>query len=181
MALRLQPFFPDIVHESQIGFMQEHNIFDNVFLFWELTGIATKTKEDLAVLSLDFEKAHDRVDWDFMEASFLRLGFPIQWIRAVVSLYREAFNSVLVVGGQTRKFVISRSVRQGCPLAPFLFLLVMETFSMYLNSSQVSLKGLPLPTMQQQLLDSEFADDTAIYVQGNDDNLRKLQVGVELE
>ena len=50
---------------------------------------------------------------------------------------------------------------------------------MYLNSSQVSLKGLPLPSMQQQLLDSEFVDDTTIYVQGNDDNLRKLQVAVE--
>ena len=50
---------------------------------------------------------------------------------------------------------------------------------MYLNSSQVSLKGLPLPTMQQQLLDSKFADDIAIYVQGNDDNLSKLQEAVE--
>ena len=39
---------------------------------------------------------------------------------------------------------------------------------MYLNSSQVALKGLPLPATQQQMLDAEFADDTAIYVQGKD-------------
>ena len=56
-----------------------------------------------------------------MEGSFLRLGFPIQWIKVGASLYREAFSSILVVGGQTRKFSISRSVSQGCPLAPFLF------------------------------------------------------------
>ena len=43
----------------------------------------------------------------------------------------------------------------------------------------MSLKCLPLLVMQQQLLDSEFADDTAIYAQGNDDNLSKLQVVVE--
>ena len=61
---------------------------------------------------------------------------------------------------------------------PIPILLVMETFSMYLNSSQVSLKGLPLPSMQQQLLDSEFVDDATIYVHGNDDNLRKLQAVV---
>ena len=54
-------------------------------------------------------------------------------INVVASLYREAFSSVLVAGGQTRKFSISHSVRQGWPLAPFLVLLVMETFSMYLN------------------------------------------------
>ena len=46
---------------------------------------------------------------------------------------------------------------------------------MYLNSSPVSLKGLPLPTTQQQILNAEFADDTAIYVQDNDENLSKLQ------
>ena len=115
-----------------------------------------KNKEDLVVLLLDFEKAYDRVDWDFMEGSFLRLGFPAQWINVVASLYREAFSSVLVAGGQTRKFSISRSVRQGCPLAPFLFLLVMETFSMYLNSSQVSLKGLPFPATQQQMLEQNL-------------------------
>ena len=114
-----------------------------------------------------------------MEGSFLRLGFPTQWINVVASLYREAFSSFLVAEGQTRKFSISRFVRQGCPLAPFLFLLVMETFSMYLNSSQVSLKGLPLPATQQQMLVAEFANDTAIYVQDNDENLSKLQEVVE--
>ena len=100
-----------------------------------------------------------------MAGSFFRLDFLVQWIRVVASLYREAFSSVLVAGGQTRKFSILHSIRQGCPLAPFLFLLVVETFSMYLKSSQVSLKGPPLPSMQQQFLDSEFADDTAIYVE----------------
>ena len=102
-----------------------------------------------------------------MECLFFRLGIPVQWIRAIALLYREAFSSVLVACGQTRKFSILRSVRQGCPLAAFMFLLVREAFSMYLNSSQVSLKGSPLPAMQQ-LLDSEFVDDTAIYVQGKD-------------
>ena len=50
------------------------------FLFWELIGIATKNKEDLVVLLLDFEKAYDRINWDFMKGSFFRLGFSVQWI-----------------------------------------------------------------------------------------------------
>ena len=52
--------------------------FYNVFLFWELTGIAMKNKKDIAVLLLDFEKAYNRVNWDFMEGWFLKLGFPVQ-------------------------------------------------------------------------------------------------------
>ena len=58
-----------------------------------------KNKEDLAILLLDFEKAYDRVDWDFMEGLFFRLGFHVQWITTVASLYREAFSLVLVTGG----------------------------------------------------------------------------------
>ena len=48
----------------------------------------------------------------------MKLGFPVQWIMVVASLYCEAFSSVLVADGQTRKFSISRSVCQGCPLGP---------------------------------------------------------------
>ena len=86
-------------------------VFFIMLLFWELTGIATKNKEDLAILLLYFEKAYDRVDWDFMDDSFFRLGFLVQWIRVVASLYHRAFSLVLVVGGRTRKFSISRSIR----------------------------------------------------------------------
>ena len=42
-------------------------------------------KQDLAMLFLDFEKAYDRVEWDFMEATPLRMGFPNIWIRGVSS------------------------------------------------------------------------------------------------
>ena len=66
-----------------------------------------------------------------MEGLFFRLSFLVQWIRVVALFYREAFSSVLAGGGQTRKFSISHFVHQGCPLVPFLFLLVVETFSMY--------------------------------------------------
>ena len=52
-----------------------------------------KNKEDIVVLLLNFEKAYDRVNWDFMEGSFFRLDFPVQWNRVVASLYHEAFSS----------------------------------------------------------------------------------------
>ena len=65
LALRLQPLLPDIIHTSQIGFMQDRSIFDNIFLFWELSTSAMVKKEDLVILLLDFKKANDRVNWNF--------------------------------------------------------------------------------------------------------------------
>ena len=64
-------------------------------MFWKVIGIATKNKDDIVVLLLDFEKAYDRVNWDFMEDSFLRLGFLVQWVRVVDCVWGKEFGSFL--------------------------------------------------------------------------------------
>ena len=53
----MQPLLNDISHKSQTGFIQEHSIFDNIFMFWDLTTLAKEKGANLMVLSLDFEKA----------------------------------------------------------------------------------------------------------------------------
>ena len=55
-------------------------IMDNLFFFWEAIALAHKKKEDLAILLLDFEKAYDRVDWEFLHGTLVRLGFPKKWV-----------------------------------------------------------------------------------------------------
>ncbi|MCO5573615.1 hypothetical protein L7F22_027387 [Adiantum nelumboides] len=88
----------------------------------------------LAILLLDFEKAYNRVDWGFLEGSLARTGFPEAWIRGISALYRSASSSVTIGGHVGRAFQISRSVRQGCPLAPYLFLFVAETMSDFIRA-----------------------------------------------
>ena len=96
-----------------------------------MVDLAQQNKQ-LAVLLLDIEKAYDKVDWDFLEAMLSRLGFPVAWIKGVSALYRHVSSSVLFVGGYGPLFPIARSVRQGCPLAPFLFILFGEALSWFL-------------------------------------------------
>ena len=71
-----------------------------------------KQQHGLAILLLDFKKAYDRVDWDFMEGTLLRMGFPMQWIRAVAALYRTAHSSLLFAGDVGGRFSLSRLVRR---------------------------------------------------------------------
>ena len=178
IARRLQPYILELIHDSHTGFMQEQSIFYNIILFWEMVASAELHKQDLAVLFLEFEKAYDRVDWDFMEGTLLRMGFPNIWVRGVSTLYRNTNNSLLFAGDIGRRFSISRSVRQGCPLAPFLFLLVSEAFSVHLNSQSVNIKGLALP-LENASVDSEFVDDTTLYVQASHCNLVQVQKVVD--
>ena len=89
LALRMQPLLNDIIHKSQTGFMQERSIFDNIFMFWELTALAKEKDVDLVVLLFDFQKAYDRVDWSFLEEFMLQLGFPMAWVVAIRALHKR--------------------------------------------------------------------------------------------
>ena len=80
LVIHLQPFLPHIIHNNQMGFIQEKSIFDNIFIFWEMIAIAEETKQDLAILRLDFEKAYDKVDWIFLYEVMGRIGIPGDYI-----------------------------------------------------------------------------------------------------
>ena len=144
-------------------------------MFWELTNLAKEKDEDLLVLFLDFEKAYDRVGWCFLKEVMQQLGFPMAWVVAVRALYKNVSSYVYVVGeGDTPSF-ISRLVRQGCPLAPFLYLLIVEAFHVYFNNHALRIKGLQWGFHNKQVLDNELANDTSLYVDGEEQNLRNVQ------
>ena len=69
-----------------------------------MTALAQHHKQSLAILLLDFEKAYDKVDWDFLEAVLLKLGFPCAWIKGVSALYRHASKSVLFLEAMVHYF-----------------------------------------------------------------------------
>ncbi|MCO5560919.1 hypothetical protein L7F22_014539 [Adiantum nelumboides] len=105
------------------------SILDNVVTFYEAVEWARQTGQLIAIMLLDFEKAYDRVDWGFLEGILHRMGFPGAWIRGIFALYRSSSVAVTIGGHVGRTFALSRSVRQGCPLAPYLFLFFAETMA----------------------------------------------------
>ena len=82
---------------------------------------------------------------------------------------------MLLAGGIGPWFKITRSIHQGCPLAPFLFLLFAEAMHVFISSQSIGLRGLALPMHGQDILDSEFADNTTLYVDGTLTNLQQVQ------
>lgn len=71
-------------------------------------------------------------------------------------------------------------MHQGCPLAPFLFFFVAEAISSYLQDHDTHLQGLQLPIHTvKELLEAEFANDTAAYLIGPDENLRHFAATIK--
>lgn len=123
LANRIQPLLPRIIQPTQTAFVKDRCILDNIVLLAsEAIDWACESKQDLVIILLDFEKAYDRVKWTFLEAAMSKMGFADTWIRWTSSLYRVAESAILVNGQKTKRISIQRSVRQGCPLAPFLYL-----------------------------------------------------------
>jgi len=77
-------------------------------------------------LKVDFEKAYDSVSWVFLYDMPHRMGFHNKWISWIRGCMESATVSVLINGSPTEEFKPSRGLRQGDPLAPFLFVVVVE-------------------------------------------------------
>ena len=95
--------------------------------------VGNKTRTDN--IAFDFEKAYDKVDWNFLYEVMGRLGLPSDYVKVVFALYNSTTSRVLVRGALG-------FVRQGCPLAPYLFILVGEAFSAFLHKNRLSIEGI---------------------------------------
>lgn len=106
MANRIQPFLPQIILPTQTAFVKNRCILDNDFLATEAIKWAKESRQNLVILLLDFEKAYDRVNWSFLEATMRKMGFSETWILWSSSLYRNAESSILVNGKKAKKLHI---------------------------------------------------------------------------
>jgi hypothetical protein len=175
-ANRMKPLLHNWILPSQTGFVPNRCILDNIFLAFETIAWTRENQQDLSMLLLDFEKAYDRVNWTFLKEVMAKMGFHSQWIKQVMSLNENAAASVIVNGEISSTFRLQRSVQQGCPLAPYLFLLTVDVLGQMLQHPECQVQGLRLPD-NSTITNQMFADNTLLLLEGTRENLdRALNV-----
>ena len=121
LANRLQLVISDLIGPEQNYAVKGRSIQDNLHLIREiLEGI--KDDDEAALINLDQSKAFDRVDHQFLAMVLETAGFKPEFS----ILYHNPQAVVQVNGKCSKAFVIERSVRQGCPLSPLLYVLALE-------------------------------------------------------
>ena len=171
-ANRMKPLLHHWIIPSQTGFVPNRCILDNIFLAFESIEWALESKQEISMLLLDFEKAYDRVSWTFLKQTMERMGFRDTWIQQVMALNRSASATIIVNGEQSVPFKLQRSVRQGCPLTPYLFLLTVDVLGQMLQHPECQVKGLKLPD-STVITNQMFADDTLLLLEGTPEHMDK--------
>ena len=122
LAGRLLKVLHHVIHPDQTCGVKGRFIGENVSLLRDVVQYAHETRLPLAILSLDQEKAFDRVDWECLFTTLQHMGFGKSFISWVRLLYAGVRSAVLVNGYTKQFFLPSRGVRQGCPLSPLLLI-----------------------------------------------------------
>ncbi|CAM5113992.1 unnamed protein product [Eretmochelys imbricata] len=168
ISLRVGSVLADMIHPDQTYTVLDRSIFDNLFLVWDLLELGHRDSLSFALLSLDQEKAFDRVDPGYLLSTLRVFGFGPQFMGFLQVLYTSAECLVKLNWTLTEPVSFGR-VRQGCPLLGQLYALAIKPFLCLLRRR---LTGLVLQEPELQLVLSAYADDVLVVIQDPGDLAR---------
>ncbi|CAM2103784.1 unnamed protein product [Caretta caretta] len=162
ILLRLGSGLVDMVHPDQTYTVPGCIIFDNLYLVRDLLELGCRDGLSFALLSLDQEKAFDRVDHGYLLSTLRVFGFGPQFVGFLQVLYASAECLVRLNQTLTEPVSFGRGVRQGFPLSGQLYALAIEPFLCLLWRR---LMGMVLWEPELWLVMSVYADDVLLVVQ----------------
>lgn len=165
ISIRLGKVAGTLINKDQAGFVPGRSIYDQIKLAKLMVPFAEQSGENGVMVSLDQEKAYDRIDHDYLWRIMIEMGFPVKFVTTIQALYRHARTAVVVNGMMKHEFEVCRGVRQGDPMSCLLFDLAIEPLANRLRSNK-KLNGYMIGG--ERLVVNMFADDTIVFLSSED-------------
>jgi hypothetical protein len=129
LANRLAPRMSSLVHESQSAFIKGRSIHENFKFVLSSARLLHSQRKATILFKADLSKAFDSVVWPFLLEILQCMGFSNTWWNWILDLLWSASTKVLLNGVLGQWISHACDLRQGDPLSPLLFVLVMETLN----------------------------------------------------
>ena len=123
------------------------------------------------IISIDAEKAFDKVQHPFVIKSLRKVGIEGAFFNIVKGMYERPTANIKLNGQKLRAFPLRSGTRQGCPLSPLLFNIVLEVLAIAIRQEK-EIKGIQIGKEEAKL--SLFADDMIVYTENPIDSTKKL-------
>jgi len=164
LANRLAGRLDEMVSPNQSAFIKKRFIQDNFMMVQQTVKFLHNQKQPRILLKLDITKAFDSVSWAFLLEVLRKLGFGSRWRDLVCALLTSSSTQVLLNGTPGDFIQHKRGFRQGDPLSPMLFILVMDVLNWLVTRASEAGLLQPLSSRPIQHRISLYADDVAIFL-----------------
>jgi hypothetical protein len=154
LANRLLQVAGDIIDPAQCAFLQQRQIGDSVRLLQMLPALLAAENSTAIAAFIDFRKAYDTVSREFLYAAADTLGVGsgfVQWMRVLLT---NTLSCAVVNGFQSAFYVCDAGVRQGCPLAPLMYLFAGQALLCHLRK-----RGVGIDLAGERFVATQYADD----------------------
>eukprot|EP00253_Pinus_taeda_P020773 PITA_20773 len=136
LANRIKPLLQKLISPAEGGFVKGRQILDNVIQIQEALHSSHARKEQGMIIKLDMSNAFDRVNRSFLLRVLEAFGFSQEFINIIKACIENVWITPMVNGMPTDFFSATRGLRQGCPLSPFLYILMADSLSRKLTQEQ---------------------------------------------
>nr|GEV47970.1 RNA-directed DNA polymerase, eukaryota [Tanacetum cinerariifolium] len=163
----------DLVSDTQYAFVANRQILDGPFILNEILHWCKRKKKQAMFFKVDFAKAYDWIYWDYLLDVLEAFGFGQTWCKWIRGTFSSARALVLANGSPSNEFSFHCGLKQGDPLSPYLFILIME--SLHMSFSRAVDEGLFKDVHLQGLTSIShlfYADDAMFIGEWSDANLK---------
>ena len=123
------------------------------------------------IISINAEKAFDKIQHLFIVKTLPKMGIEGTYLNIVKAIYDKPTANIILNGEKLKAFPLRSGTRQGCPLSPLLFNIVLEVLATAIREEK-EIKGIHV--RKEEVKFSLFADDMILYTENPKDSIRKL-------
>ena len=153
-----------VINQHQTGFVKNRSILNNIRKTMEIVANVKKSNKPGIIVTVDFSKCFDRIEYNSIRGAFKSLGFGDNFVNMMFLLFNQLEMCTSNNGYFSNFFIKTRGVNQGCPASPLIHNYCCEIMSRLILDNK-KIRGITVHGIENIL--AQFADDTSAYLESD--------------